>query len=279
MTNRKITTPLPVLASGTKLIDTHCHLDFADYQPDLAAVLARANESGVGRILTVGINLDTSRAAIVIAEQQAGVFATVGVHPHHITEMRKGDYALLRELAQHPMVKAYGEIGLDYVKIYSPATLQRDHFALQVQLAAELALPVVIHDREAHADTLAILRDAQPLPAGGVMHCFSGDAAFAEEMMELGFYISIPGVVTFPHAEVMQAAVQQVPLDRLLLETDGPFLAPVPRRGKRNEPQLLLYIAQKVAELKGVSIEQVARATTANAERLFRLPGTVHGDR
>lgn len=280
MTKNAQSAPLPVLAPGTALIDTHCHLDFPDYQADLAQVLDRAREAGVARIVTVGIDLPTSRAAVELAARHPTLFATVGVHPHHVKELAATDYARLRELARHPRVVAYGEIGLDYVKDYSPPAMQREHFSRQVRLAAaDLALPLVIHDREAHADTMAILREAMPLSAGGVMHCFSGDAAFAEEVLALGFYISIPGVVTFPKAEAMQEAVRQVPLERLLLETDGPFLAPVPRRGKRNEPQLLLHIAQKVAELKGIPLDEVARATTANAERLFRLKEKGHVDR
>lgn len=271
MTTTAQNQPLPVLARGAALIDTHCHLDFPDYQGDLPAVLERARDAGVGHIITVGIDLSTSRAAIDLAVRYPALFATVGVHPHHVKELVEADYTRLRELARHPCVVAYGEIGLDYVKDYSPPALQREHFARQVALARELAQPLIIHDREAHDDTVAILREALPLAAGGVMHCFSGDAAFAEVVLDLGFYISIPGVVTFPKAGAMQEAVRQVPLERLLLETDGPFLAPVPRRGKRNEPQLLLHTAQKVAELKGVAIEEVARATTANAERLFRL--------
>lgn len=278
MTTTAHNAPLPALAPGAVFIDTHCHLDFPDYQADLPAVLSRAHGAGVTRIITVGIDLPTSRTAIELAGRHAELFATVGVHPHHVKELAEGDYALLRELACQPKVVAYGEIGLDYVKDYSPPALQRQHFARQVALAGEVGLPLIIHDREAHADTLAILRTALPLPAGGVMHCFSGDAAFAEEVLDLGFYISIPGVVTFPKAAAMQEAVRQVPLDRLLLETDGPFLAPVPRRGKRNEPQLMLHTAQKVAELKGVAIEEVARATTANAEKLFRLGEKVHVD-
>ncbi len=270
--------PLPVLAPDAALIDTHCHLDFPDYQADLPAVLRRAYDAGVRRIITVGIDLPTSRAAIDLARHHQALFAAVGVHPHHVKELTEADYALLRDLAGQPEVVAYGEIGLDYVKDYSPPAVQRDHFRWQVALARELDLPLIIHDREAHADTLAILREAVPLAAGGVMHCFSGDAAFAEEVLALGFYISIPGVVTFPRAAAMQEAVRQVPLDRLLLETDGPFLAPVPRRGKRNEPQLLLYTAQKVAELKGISPDEMARATTANAERLFRLAERHHVD-
>lgn len=278
MTREKKEDYRPVAEEGLALVDTHCHLDFPDYRDDLPAVLARAREAGVSRIVTVGIDLATSRAAVELAAHDPALFATAGVHPHHVRELTAGDYALLRELAGHPRVVAYGEIGLDYVKEYSPPAMQREHFLRQVALAGELALPLVIHDREAHADTLAILREALPLSAGGVLHCFSGDAAFAEEVLGLGFYISIPGVVTFPKAGVMQEAVRQVPLDRLLLETDGPFLAPVPRRGKRNEPALMLHTARKVAELKGVSLAEVARATTANAERLFRFAERRHVD-
>jgi len=259
----------PVADDGLVLVDTHCHLDFPDYQDDLAEVLIRARRAGVGRIVTVGIDLPTSGAAVALAEGNPALFATVGVHPHHVSEIAAGDYDRLRALAANPRVVAYGEIGLDYVKEYSPRGMQREHFARQVELGQSLGLPLVIHDREAHADTLAVLRAAMPLAAGGVMHCFSGDAAFAEEVLALGFYISIPGVVTFAKAQAMQEAVRVTPLARLLLETDGPFLAPVPRRGKRNEPALLLHTARKVAELKAVSLAELARATTANAERLF----------
>lgn len=271
MTNEKKEDYQPVAGELLVLTDTHCHLDFPDYRDDLPEVLARSRQAGVGRIVTVGIDLVTSQAAIELAANDSSLFATVGVHPHHVRELAAGAYERLRELAAHPRVVAYGEIGLDYVKEYSPRAMQQEHFARQVDLARELSLPLIIHDREAHVDTLAVLRAAPSLAAGGVMHCFSGDAAFAEEVLALGFYISIPGVVTFPKAQVMREAVRQVPLDRLLLETDGPFLAPAPWRGKRNEPALMLHTAIKVAELKGVSLAELALATTANAERLFRL--------
>ena len=167
---------------------------------------------------------------------------------------------------------AIGEIGLDYVKQYAPPEVQRRAFADQLNLARDLALPVVIHDREAHADCLDLLSKAGPLPRGGVMHCFSGDSRLALEVIDLGLLVSIPGVVTFNNAADLREVVRATDLDHLLLETDGPFLAPVPRRGKRNEPKLLLYTAQVVADLKQVSLAEVARATTANAVRLFRLP-------
>lgn len=263
--------PAPRLGSGAELVDTHCHLDFPDYAEDLPAVLTRAAAAGVGRLLTVGIDLATSQQAVALAGLHDHVWSTVGVHPHHVKEVGPDDYRRLQALAADPRVVAWGEIGLDYAKEYSPRAMQREHFARQVELAAACRLPLVIHDREAHVDTLAVLREAGELAAGGVMHCFSGDAALAEEVLGLGFFISVPGVITFNSTKTLQEAVRQVPLNRLLLETDAPFLAPVPRRGKRNEPALLPWIAQKVAELKGCTLDEVARATTANAVNLFRL--------
>ncbi|MDZ7640886.1 MAG: TatD family hydrolase [Desulfurivibrio sp.] len=269
----KIAVNPPVVGDNASLIDTHCHLDFPDYAADYDDLLERARRVGVEAVITVGIDLATSRQAVALAagtpERGPRLYATVGVHPHHVGEMGAEDYRHLRELAAEPAVVAYGEIGLDYVKEYSPAARQRQAFAEQLALAGELALPVIIHDREAHADTLAILKEAGNLPAGGVMHCFSGDAALAEEVLALGFYISIPGVVTFKNAAALRQAVSRVPLKRLLLETDGPFLAPEPYRGKRNEPAWLAFTAARVAEVKGVSLEEVARHTTANAKQLF----------
>ena len=272
-TTQKTEIALPVLGHGAMLIDTHCHLDMSAYEADFEAVLARAVAAGVTRIISVGIDLVSSRRAIGLAEQHQGVYATVGVHPHNVAELGEESYAELRGLCRHPKVVAYGEIGLDYVKNYAPVALQKEHFARQVALAKELQLPLVVHDREAHDDIMEMLEAAGPFPAGGVMHCFSGDATFARRVLALGFHISIPGVVTFAKAEMLQEAVRGIPLDSLVLETDGPFLAPVPKRGKRNEPQLMLFTAQKVAELKGISLEEVARQTTMNAVRLFALEG------
>ena len=265
--------PLPVLGHGAKLIDTHCHLDMSAYGVDFEATLVRAEEAGISRIISVGIDLISSRRAIELAEQHQGIHATVGVHPHNVAELGEGDYAELRGMCSHPKVVAYGEIGLDYVKNYAPVALQKEHFTRQVALARELQLPLVVHDREAHDDIMEILESAGPFPAGGVMHCFSGDAIFARRVLALGFHLSIPGVVTFAKAEMLHEAVREIPLASLVLETDGPFLAPVPKRGKRNEPQLMLFTAQKVAELKGISLEEVARQTTINAVRLFSLEG------
>jgi len=265
--------PLPVVANGAALIDTHCHLDMSAYQADYDALLDRAMKAGVTRIITVGIDLESSRRAISLAEKCEGIYATVGVHPHNVADLGEADYAELEDLCRHPKVVAYGEIGLDYVKNYAPIALQKEHCGRQVELARKLRLPLVVHDREAHDDIMEMLEAAGPFPAGGVMHCFSGDAAFARRVLALGFDISIPGVVTFAKAEMLQEAVREIPLSSLVLETDGPFLAPAPYRGKRNEPRLLLFTAQKVAELKGIPLEEVARQTTMNAVRLFNLEG------
>jgi TatD DNase family protein len=273
VTTKKKDIPLPRLAAGQSPTDTHCHLDM--YGPDAkpGQIIAEAGEVGVHTIITVGIDLASSRQAVRLAESHAQVYATVGVHPHNVADVDDEVYAELEKLAAHPKVVAYGEIGLDYVKKYVPVPKQLAECRRQVRLAKRLALPLVIHDREAHGDILEILREEGPFPAGGVMHCFSGDRHFADRVMELGLHISIPGVVTFANAKELREAVHHIPLASLLVETDGPFLAPVPRRGKTNFPLLLLYTAQKIAELKGVTLEEVAGVTTDNAKRLFGLGG------
>ena len=271
MAKNKKDIPLPVLPEGVEVIDTHCHLDMERYQADLLDVLDRARDAGVRRMLTIGIDLKSSRAAVALAEAHQGVFAAVGVHPHHIADTSEADYLELEKLAAHPRVVAYGEIGMDAVRNYAPLAQQQEHFQRQVEMAKELNLPLIVHDRETHDEIMKVLEAAAPFPAGGVMHCFSGDADLALRVVEMGFYVSIPGVVTFNKAEAMQEAAAAVPLGRLLVETDGPFLAPVPKRGRRNEPAYVLYTAQKVAEIKGVSLEELARQTTVNAEKLFGL--------
>ena len=264
--------PLPALPAEFELIDTHCHLDMEAFQSDLDTVIRSAAEHGIRRIVTIGIDEASSLRAVAIAQRHAGVYATIGFHPHDALEATADALDRVAALADETPVVAYGEIGLDYVKRYAPPDVQHKAFADQLGLARELDLPVVIHDREAHADCLELIRRAGPLPRGGVMHCFSGDRRLARKVIDLGFLVSIPGVVTFSNASELREVVRATDLDHLLLETDGPFLAPVPRRGKRNEPKLLLYTAQMIAELKQVELSEVARATTANAVRLFRLP-------
>ncbi len=261
--------PLPVLEAGVTLVDTHCHLDMDPLMRECGSVIERALAGGVTRMVTIGIDLESSQKAVDLAAANKGVYAAVGVHPHNVGGVTDNQYRELIRLAGRPEVVAWGEIGMDMVKRYEPLELQKEHFLRQLKIAKDLALPVIIHDREAHSDILAGLMEYAPFPAKGVIHCFSGDAELAARVVDLGFYVSIPGVVTFNKAEQLQDAVRRVPLSRLFLETDAPFLAPVPKRGKSNEPIFVLYTAQKVAELKGVTLEKVARNTTLNAESLF----------
>lgn len=258
------------------LIDTHTHLDDARYDSDRDAMLGRAQEAGVIRMVTIGCDLATSRAAVALAERYECVHATVGVHPHEVKQIGDGWYDDLRRLAKHPKVVAYGEIGLDYHYNYSPPRLQKERFREQILLARELGLPLVIHTREAQADTITILKEEKASDAGGVFHCFSGDAWLAHQALDLGFSLSFSGVITFQNATTLREIVKTVPLDRLLVETDCPYLAPAPHRGKRNEPAYVKLVAQKLAELTradgSLSLEDLGQLTTANARRLFKIP-------
>jgi TatD DNase family protein len=264
-------TPI-TLFPGCRLVDTHCHLDMADYQVDLAEVIAAARQLGVTRIITIGIDLASSRRAVELAVQHEGVYAAVGIHPHDADNADEEVFRQLCELAAAPKVVGFGEIGLDYAKNYSSKEAQLRVFNRQLDLAKKLALPLIIHDRDAHDDCLRLLREKGPFPRGGVMHCFSGDSKLAQQVLELGFYLSIPGIVTFPKAEMLRQVVRELPPDRLLLETDGPFLAPVPFRGKCCRPEHLLHTAATVADLQGISLVELAHQSTLNAEKLFSLP-------
>lgn len=271
------TAQLPLLTHNAFLIDSHCHLDMDAYKDDLDTVLKQAYQHDVRAVISVGINEKSSRHAIFLAQKYKMVKATVGIHPHDVGQLTPQTLDIIADLAERNRthVVGYGEIGLDYAKSYAPPDIQRRHFRSQLTLAAELKLPVIIHDRDAHDDTLRILQEAAPFEHGGVMHCFSGDMALARQVLELGFHISIPGVVTFKNAPAQQEVAKETPCSALLLETDGPFLAPVPRRGKRNEPMFLLHTAQMIAELRDISINEVARQTSANTMALFRLPAAL----
>lgn len=270
-------TQLPRLTDDTFLIDSHCHLDMDAYKDDLDTLLEQAYRNHIRAIISVGIDEKSSRQAISLAARYNMVKATIGVHPHDAANIQPQTLDTLATLAEENSkhIVGYGEIGLDYVKNYTAPEIQRAHFRSQLALAKDLKLPVIIHDREAHEDTLRILLEAAPYEYGGVMHCFSGDMTLARQVLELGFHISIPGVVTFKNAPELQEVARQAPLTSLLLETDGPFLSPVPRRGKRNEPTFLLYTAQMIAILRDIPINEVARQTSSNAMRLFRLPSTL----
>jgi TatD DNase family protein len=256
-----------------ELIDTHCHLDMASFDDDRADVLARATAAHITSIVTIGIDPDSSRRAIALAQNYSHIFATIGIHPHDVQQSGDKEYRLLENLYAdyHNYVVGFGEIGLDYVKGYSDPALQRSHFKRQLDLAHDLKLPVIIHNRQADDDTLALLRQAKPLIHGGIMHCFAGDLAFAEKILDLGLLISIPGIVTFKNALTLQEVALRIPLSSMVLETDGPFLAPDPYRGRRNEPAYLQYTARKVATLRELDLHTVAAVTTENAKRLFKL--------
>ncbi|MCX7993012.1 MAG: TatD family hydrolase [Fimbriimonadales bacterium] len=249
--------------------DTHCHLNHPDLYAEWQAVLFRAQQSGVHRFILIGYDLESSQRAVELAEGSDLLYAAVGIHPHDASRCSGDTLHHLRELAQHPCVVAIGEIGLDFYRDLSPRTVQHEAFHAQLQLAAELGLPVVIHCRDAYDELLEVLRDYPSVR--GVLHCFSGTAEQAQRGLELGYHLGIGGVVTFKSAETLRSIVRTMPHDRLLLETDAPYLAPHPYRGKRNEPAYLPLIAQQVAALWQVSLDALAEQTERNVETLFRL--------
>lgn len=271
MKKKQINTPQ--LAPGTILIDTHCHLDMNAYENDLEDVVRSAANNNVTGIITIGIDLASSHKAVELAKRFPGVWATIGIHPHNAANVDTDTYQQLQVLAKDSANKivGYGEIGLDYAKNYAPRDVQIKNFEEQLDVAKDLNLPVIIHDRDAHDETLNILKDHAPFPALGVMHCFSGDIELAHKIIDLGLYISIPGIVTFNKSDAMQQVAREIPLERMILETDGPFLSPVPFRGRTNKPEYLLYTAQKIAELRGISLDDIARQTTLNSKTLFHL--------
>jgi len=257
-----------------KLVDSHCHLDDAQFDADRGAVLERARAAGVEMILAVGAGSGPPdlEAGVRLAETYPGLYATVGVHPHDAAKATPATFARLRQLLQHPRVIALGEIGLDYHYNFSPPEVQREVFRQQLEIALQASKPVVIHTREAWEDTLRLLGEHAPAGrAAGIMHCFSGGPEEAAQSIELGFYISFAGVVTFPKAARVQAAARMAPPDRLLVETDAPYLAPVPYRGRRNEPAYVVETARQLAVLRQTTLEEIAAATTANFRTLFGL--------
>jgi len=255
------------------LFDTHAHLHLDEFDADRAEVLARARAAGVDGFLTVGIDAEDSGKAVALAEAEPDVWATVGIHPHEAATADEAALERLRRLALHSTrVVAVGETGLDYYRNLAPREVQLGAFRRQIALARELGRPLVIHCREAHADLLAVLREERAAEVGGIMHCFSGDAAHALACLDLGFLISIAGPVTYPNARKLPEVVRAVPLDRLVVETDCPFLPPQPYRGKRNEPAFMIHTAERVAGLAGVPIEELAVRFTENGRRLLRLP-------
>ncbi len=244
--------------------DSHCHLDGERFAADLDAVLDRAAAAGVTRMLSIGTGeID---CAVRLADKYEQVYASVGVHPHDASKLTVQTLDDLRALAANPKVVAFGEIGLDYHYDFSPRETQREAFIAQLRLARELNLPITIHTREAWDDTMSVLRDNWS--GEGVMHCFTGDPVQAQEALAMGFHLSYGGVLTFKTAENVRESARITPDDRLLIETDAPYLAPIPYRGKRNEPAMMVETAKKLAEVRGTTVEHIARITTANFETL-----------
>jgi TatD DNase family protein len=255
------------------LVDSHCHLDDEKFDPDRDLVIERALAAGVELMMAIGTGGELD-VAIRQAERYPFIFATIGVHPHDASKATPETFAQLRDLARHPKVLAIGEIGLDYHYDFSPRDVQRSVFERQLELAAAVHKPVVIHTREAWEDTLA---QVPALPYGGIMHCFTGDAVQARQALDLGFHLSFGGVLTFPKAETLRQAARITPQDRLLVETDCPYLAPVPHRGKRNEPAFVVDTARRLAEVRGVTPETIAECTTRNFHALCLRGQTGNG--
>jgi TatD DNase family protein len=252
------------------LVDSHCHLDFPEFSPELDAVLARARNAGVGHFLTISTGLKRFLAVRAVAETAADIHCTVGVHPHEAAEEPLDGPDVLLAHSAHPKVVGFGESGLDYYYNHSPREAQIRNFRAHIAAAREANLPLVVHTRDAEDDTISILAEEHAAGAfSGVIHCFTGTARLAGAALALGFYISVSGIATFKKADVLRTTLKDVPLNRLLVETDAPYLAPQPTRGKRNEPAYIVHTAAMLAELKGVSPSQMADATTDNFFRLF----------
>lgn len=259
----------------SSIIDTHAHLDMAHFDRDRAEAISRAARAGVDIIINVGIDLKSSQKAIELAESHPGVFAAAGFHPHDAGKAKKEDIDSLARIAVHPKVVAIGETGLDYYRDYSPRDLQARVLKWQLELGTKLKLPVIIHSRQADKETQAILQEwiSQNKPERkGVIHCFGGDAATARRYLEMGFFISFGAYITYPSSHHLQDVILNIPEDRLLVETDAPFLPPQSHRGKRNEPAFVPLTVEAIARIKRTSPEEIARMTTENATNLFRLP-------
>ena len=253
------------------LFDTHAHYDAHQFDDDRHEVLAALPERGVSLVVNPGCDIPSSRAAVALAEQYPFLYAAVGYHPEECAPYEAAHLDILRELAKHPKVVAIGEIGLDYYwEENPPKELQQQVFRAQMQLAQELDLPVIVHDREAHADSLAIVKEFPKVR--GVFHCYSGSVELAKELAKLGWMISFTGVLTYKNARKAVEVAEAIPLERLMIETDSPYMAPVPHRGKRNDSGYVLHICEKLAEIKGISTEECARITLENGRRFFRIP-------
>jgi TatD DNase family protein len=256
------------------LIDSHAHLEMEDFEKDRAKVLMRALEAGITSIITIGTDISSSEKAIDLSERNPSVFASVGFHPHNANEVAPRSLDALASLAKNPRVVAWGEIGLDLFRRHSPPERQKKVFEQQVDMASRLGLPVIIHSRDANDEVLRLLKERKG-HGTGVIHCFSGNYEEAMAFIELGYFISIPGTVTYKNATLTRDVARRVPLEYLLVETDAPFLAPTPFRGKRNEPAYMVHTVSKIAELRNMDVDALAQSTSENAKRVFHIPDEV----
>jgi len=263
--------------SSVSLIDTHCHLDESAFQNDVADVVQAAEQAGIVSMLTIGTTRESSERALKLAEQFETVFAAVGIQPNYAAEAKAGDWERIVEMAGHPRVLAVGETGLDKYWDFAPLDLQADYFDRHIELSRSIGKPFIVHNREADAEVVAQLRQQSANgPLQGVMHSFCTDQATADACLELGLYISFAGMVTFKRNDDLRAVAKTIPLNRLLVETDSPYLSPHPLRGKRNEPSRVALTAQCLADVREMPIEELARITTENARRLFGFPVPQH---
>ena len=252
------------------VIDAHVHLEMREFDRDRDAVVQRALEAGVEFMVTVGTTIAECRKAVNIAQRYPAVYAAIGIHPHDAAEIDGGTYEILKRLARERKVVALGEIGLDFFRNLSPRDTQIRCFGELLDLALEVDLPIIVHDRDAHAQTIRMLETWKG-EKRGVLHCFSGDVAMARQCLDMGFYISVAGPVTYPKSDRLAEVVRMVPLERLLVETDAPYLTPQPYRGRRNEPAYVLHTVQRIADIKGFSLEKVGNVTSQNARDLFGI--------
>ena len=253
------------------IIDSHAHLDDSRFDYDRDMIIKNLKDNGIELVVNIGADLKTSIASVSLADKYDNIYAAVGVHPHSAKEMDNSTIEILKSFAKRDKVVAIGEIGLDFHYDNSPRDIQRKWFKEQLKLAKEVDLPVIIHTREAAQETFDILKEAQDGSLRGVLHCYSGSVEMALEYIKLGFYISIAGPVTFNNAKVTKEVAKAVPLDKLLIETDCPYLTPMPYRGKRNEPMFTKYVAETIAEIRGITFDELAKATNRNTKELFKI--------
>lgn len=251
--------------------DTHAHLDDEKFSADRAAVIQRAKQAGVGLIVNVGYDVEHAKNTVAMTKEYDFIYGSVGIHPHEAKELDENALEELYRLVREPKIVAVGEVGLDYYWNHSPHEVQKKVFRQMITFAKEVNKPLIIHDRDAHQDIFDILKEEGAMQVGGIFHCYSGSWPLAREAVKMGFYISLAGPLTFNNAAKLWEVVKMVPLDNLLIETDCPYLAPMPFRGKRNEPAHVIKIAEKIAEIKGVSLEEVANKTTENGKKIFNI--------